>query len=187
MLNDNLNENPQVPEPRPDGKTQVVASQDNRAKKKKRIYTGFGGFLLFMLAVAVFFFYNFKTVEVNGESMEPTLRDGNRLLISSAYWLVGPVVTEDIVVIKNGQDNDLIIKRVYKTGGQEVDPKNTPSSYRLTDGPYIVPTGTIYVIGDNYEFSQDSRDYGPFSLEDVVGKVVVVQPAIGSLAKAESE
>lgn len=156
-------------------------------KRRKMIYSGFGGFLLFMLAVAVFFFYNFKTVEVNGDSMKPTLDTGNKLLITRAYWLVGPIVPDDIVVIKNEQEEDLIIKRVYKIEGQEVDPKNAPYSYSLADGPYIVPKGTIYVLGDNYQFSQDSRDYGPFSLNDVIGKVVIVQSAIGKSASAESE
>lgn len=186
MTNQNFSESPKNPADDP-GTDPASNDVSPRKSKRAKIYSGFGGFLLFMLAVALFFFYNFKTVEVSGESMEPTLRSGSKLLITKAYWLVGPIVPDDIVVIKNDVDDDLIIKRVYKTEGQEVDPKNVPLSYSLTDGPYIVPKGTVYVLGDNYNFSQDSRDFGPFNVEDVVGKVVVVQPAFGESAQGARE
>ena len=150
-----------------------------RQKRKRLIYTGFSGFLLFLLVVAVFFYRNFRTIEVQGDSMETTLHAGSRLLISNAYWLVGPIRDNDIVVIRNPyEENEVIIKRVYKLAGEAVGLANVPENWDVTSGPYIVPEGTIYVLGDNRQVSQDSRHYGPFEIEDVIGKVVVVHSAL---------
>ena len=153
------------------------------SKTRTLIYTGFGGFLLFLLALAVFFYYNFRTIEVQGDSMVPTLQPGQRLLISKAYWLVGDIKYNDIVVINHVRENEVIIKRVYKLSGEIVDMQNVPPSWDLTQGEYTVPDNQIFVLGDNIEVSQDSRHYGPFDLNDVIGKVVVVNPGIGTSAK----
>lgn len=166
--------------PQPDKK----GEKPKLSKTRTLIYTGFGGFLLFLLALAVFFYYNFRTIEVQGDSMIPTLQPGQRLLISKAYWLVGDIKDNDIVVINNTSENEVIIKRVYKLAGETVDLQNVPASWDLTLGEYTVPENKIFVLGDNVEVSQDSRTYGPFDLKDVIGKVVVVNPEIDSSAKA---
>ena len=154
------------------------------SKTRTLIYTGFGGFLLFLLALTVFFYYNFRTIEVQGDSMVPTLQPGQRLLITKAYWLVGDIKYKDIVVIDNPSENEVIIKRVYKLGGEVVDLKNVPASWDLTLGKYTVPEGQVFVLGDNFKVSQDSRHYGPFKLSDVIGKVVIINSGIGTSAKA---
>jgi signal peptidase I len=163
------------------------AAKPASKRRKKLIYTGFGGFLLFLLVCSVFFYANFKTIEVQGDSMEPTLHPGQRLLISQAYWLVGEIKRGDIVVIQNPFEDEVIIKRVNGVGGDTVDFQNVPSNWDLTRGDYVVPEGNIYVLGDNTAVSQDSRAYGPFELTDVIGKVVVVHSAIGSSEESGDE
>jgi len=39
-------------------------------------------------------------------------------------------------------------------------------------GPYIVPIGTYFVLGDNRPFSQDSRYTGPLDMKEYVGTVI---------------
>ncbi len=39
-------------------------------------------------------------------------------------------------------------------------------------GPFVVPTGTVVVMGDDRFSSIDSRSYGPVPLDAVVGRVV---------------
>jgi signal peptidase I len=39
-------------------------------------------------------------------------------------------------------------------------------------GPYTVPPGHYFVLGDNRHRSQDSRYTGPVPISDLVGKVV---------------
>ncbi len=144
-------------------------------KARKVVFTGFGVFLLFVLAFVLFFYWNFNTIEVKGNSMEPTFHSGQRLLISKAYWLVGDIRKNDIVVVKNVDGGDTIIKRVYALPGQTVDFYNVPESYDFSKGEYKVPAGELYILGDNRPVSDDSRLFGPVKYGDVLGKVVRVQ------------
>ncbi|MBS1723871.1 MAG: signal peptidase I [Armatimonadetes bacterium] len=140
--------------------------------KRRILMTGFGVFLLGVFGFVLFFYVNFKTVEVKGESMEPTFESGRRLLMSNAYWLVGPIRIDDIVVIKV-EDGETFIKRVKGLPGDVIDFMNTPTSWKLGRGEYKVPQGTVYVLGDNRPVSQDSRDLGPIDRSDILGKVVI--------------
>ena len=142
-------------------------------KGRKRAFTGFGILLTFVLAFAIFFYFNFKTVQVSGVSMLPTLTDGRKVLVSKAYWLIGPIKKKDIVVIRDDNPSGFIIKRVHYMPGETVDWKWVPDGTKLSGGPYVVPNGQIYVMGDNKPQSDDSRHFGPVNLSDVLGKVVV--------------
>ncbi|HVL40341.1 MAG TPA: signal peptidase I [Fimbriimonadaceae bacterium] len=141
--------------------------------KKRAAFTGFGVVLLGVLAFSIYFFLTFRTVVVSGESMEPTFRSGQRLLVSKAYWLVGPIKEKDIVVVQGEKPTDYMIKRVYKLSGGIVDWANAPVNWAITDGEYRVPEGQLYILGDNREVSEDSRRFGPIRLDQVIGKVVV--------------
>lgn len=142
------------------------------SKGKKRAITGFLAALLFVLAFVVFFRMNFTTVEVSGDSMLPTLKSGKRVLVSNAYWLVGKIARGNIVVIRNEENNEYIIKRVFRLAGENVDSYNAPNSWRLESGPYTVPPDSIYVLGDNRAVSEDSRKFGAVEASKVIGKVV---------------
>ncbi len=141
--------------------------------RRRVAITSFGAFLLGVLGFLLFFRMNFKSVEVRGQSMEPTFESGRRLLMSSAYWLVGPIRKNDIVVLKEPESGDTIIKRVKGLPGDVIDFADIPISWSFSQGEYRVPEGTYYVLGDNRMVSQDSRMYGPFETSDVLGKVVI--------------
>lgn len=143
--------------------------------RQRKLFTGFGVALLFLLAFAVFFQTSFQTVVVSGDSMEPTFRDGQRLLVCRAYWLVGQIRRNDIVVIRGQDGKGFLIKRVHRLGGEVVDFMNVPDNWRITHGEFRVPKDHLYVIGDNYAVSEDSRKYGPVPLSRVIGKVVVIR------------
>lgn len=144
-----------------------------KQSNKRRAFTGFGAVLLFALGFAIFFKTYFQTIQVSGESMEPTLRNGQRVLVSHAYNLVGEIRKNDIVVLKGKNPGEFLIKRVHAMGGELVDWLNVPSNWPIDGGKFRVPEGEIYVVGDNYLVSEDSRRYGPFPMSDVIGKVVV--------------
>lgn len=140
-----------------------------------------------VLIFAIFCSLNFKTVKVSGESMEPTFENGRTLLMSRAYWLVGPIQRNDIVVVKTIETQETLIKRVKGLPGDVIDFMDIPRNWRLTKGEYRVPTGSYYCLGDNRPVSQDSRDLGPFDKSQVLGKIVVYGNeawlmAFGSLA-----
>jgi signal peptidase I len=142
-------------------------------KGKKVAITGFGVAMLFVLAFAIFWFRQFTTVVVTGPSMLPTFENGQRLLVSKAYWLVGPIRVGDVVVIRGEDTRSYMIKRVHRMAGEAVDLANAPSEWQLTQGEYVVPAGEIYVLGDNRSVSEDSRKYGSVALSRVIGKVVL--------------
>ena len=126
--------------------------------------------LLALLIIAIFFYLNFTTVIVSGQSMEPTFRNGQRLLACKAYWLVGGIKDKDVVVIK--APVGYIIKRVYKTQGETVDFANVQEDYNIADGEYHVPPDNVWVLGDNRPVSEDSRKFGPIPLSSILGKVI---------------
>ena len=128
--------------------------------------------LLALLGFAAFFQQNFRTIQVQGNSMLPTFKNGAHLLTSSAYWLVGPIQKGDIVVLID-DSGTAIIKRVYGMEGDKVDWLNVPEDYNLSSGEYVVPEQTLYVLGDNREVSEDSRRFGPVPYDRIIGKVVL--------------
>ena len=128
--------------------------------------------MIALFLLALFFFFNFTTVIVSGISMEPTYHSGQRLLACRAYWLVGPVKDNDVVVVKGSSSREYLIKRVYKTAGETVDWENAPSNWKIYMGEYKVPDGDIYVIGDNRPVSEDSRTFGPVSQDRIIGKII---------------
>jgi signal peptidase I len=45
---------------------------------------------------------------------------------------------------------------------------------QCSQGPVFVPAGHIFVMGDNRSNSSDSREWGPLSLEKVIGQAWVL-------------
>jgi signal peptidase I len=139
--------------------------------KRRAKITGFGFTLIGVLAITIFMFFNFKTVVVTGNSMEPTYTNKERVLVSKAYWLVGDIRQKDVIVFRDPSGEE-VIKRVYGLPGDKIDFFNTPEEWNISSGEYVVPTGKYYVIGDNREVSEDSRKFGPIELKQILGKVI---------------
>lgn len=139
--------------------------------KRRVLITGFGTTLLLILGLALFMFFNFKTVMVTGYSMEPTYHNRERVLVSRAYWLIGGIKRKDVIVFRSPTGEE-VIKRVYGLPGDVIDYLNVPDEWSLGEGEYRVPEGTYYVIGDNRQNSEDSRKFGPIKQSEVLGKVV---------------
>jgi signal peptidase I len=150
----------------------MVYAAARTGKRKKVLITSFGAFLIPVLVFGVIFWFNFRTVEVKGDSMEPTFHSGQHLLISRAYWLVGPIKRNDIIVMKKPDTGETIIKRVYGMPGDTVDFYNVPENWSLANGEYTVPADSYFVLGDNRPVSEDSRTFGPVKANLVLGKVI---------------
>ena len=146
-----------------------------------------------VLAVVVIFTFVIRLIGVDGHSMVPTLQDGDRLLVLTAPWC-GDYQYGDVVVLREQTFLDEpIVKRVIATEGQTVDIDFVTGSVYV-DGellqedyineptyteegtvfPLTVPEGSIFVMGDNRNHSNDSRDsrLGTVDTRYVIGKAV---------------
>ena len=144
-----------------------------------------------VLAVCLIFTFVFKISAVDGDSMNNTLRNGNKVLITARDWTVE---RGDIVVISQPNAfNKVLIKRVIATEGQTVTVDGKTHQV-LVDGvvidePYIaepvrvqrswnypitVPKGCVFVMGDNRNNSTDSRDsaVGMIDTRYIVGEAI---------------
>lgn len=130
----------------------------------------------------------FQMALVNQMSMEPTLHEGQMLIISKINYLVGNPQRGDIIVLKDNVENKLLIKRVIGLPGEKVDLRNGKvfiNDKELQDYtkaptyPYIqeawdIPQGDYFVLGDNREHSRDSRaeNVGLIDRKNIVGRAV---------------
>lgn len=145
--------------------------------------------LTLVLVILVFFV---RTSRVDGESMMPTLSNGDQVLARSIMYT--PQRGDIVVVDGYIQYGAPLVKRVIAVGGDEVDINFETGEVFvngvLLDEPYIsdltmrsfdvtfpvvVPEGTLFLMGDNRPYSKDSRssDIGFIDERDVLGKVFV--------------
>ncbi len=129
-----------------------------------------------------------QATRVHGQSMEPTLHSEQRLVvekISYSNWLhLRSPQRGDVVVLRiNGMD-ELLIKRVVGLPGDQVEIRDGRVfvNHQLLDEPYVVfpadgdygpvdiPPLHLFVLGDNRNFSNDSRTFGPIPMRNVIGR-----------------
>jgi signal peptidase I len=115
-------------------------------------------------------------VDVIGESMAPTFVGGDRVLVRLDR--TGGLCVGDVVVYGRSPHGDdrpptepdgpaMVVKRVAALPG---DPM--PDTVDAGDGGTTVPPGRLVLLGDNADWSVDSRMWGPVHLEGVRGVVV---------------
>lgn len=159
----------------------------------REIYEWVQALVCSVLAVVLLFTFVIRLIGVDGHSMVPTLQDGDRLLVLNSM-LCGDYRRGDIVVLrKESFMNSLIVKRVIATEGQVVDIDFTSGAVYVdgellhedyineltyseegTEFPLTVPEGSVFVMGDNRNHSNDSRDIrlGTVDTRYLIGRAV---------------
>lgn len=171
--------------------------QDTNIEKKDDLQekVNWGRFALdiietLVLAVVLFIGINAVSarVRVDGFSMRPTLENGEFVLVNKTSYRFSEMERGDIIVFHfplNPEEE--LIKRVIGLPGDRVMVENSQVyvNGQILNEPYIaqapiytgewtVLDGQLFVLGDNRNNSNDSKDWGLLPAENVVGKAILI-------------
>jgi signal peptidase I len=173
---------------------------DDNFKLSFEIYDWIESIIFSLVTVVLFFTFAFRIVGVQGQSMQQTLQDKDRLILTSYFY--EPKHGDVVVVSRKDNLAEPLIKRIIATEGETVNidyntntvyvngkPVNQPYVNPITtDGdimrpidpgsalklPLTVQKGYVFVMGDNRNNSLDSRfnTVGPLEKTQILGKAV---------------
>jgi signal peptidase I len=133
-----------------------------------------------------------QVTEVRQRSMETTLLQNDRVLVSKVDYRFGAPQPGDIVVFNPTIDTQIpYVKRIVAIAGEVVDLREGnlyvngrlrifAQAHGITDRqspeikyPFKVPDGEFFALGDNRQFSSDSRTFGAQPYSRIIGKVIL--------------
>ena len=146
-----------------------------------------------MSAVAVAMALNFFVIihaEVPTGSMIPTILEHSRIVAFRLSYLFDEPLRYDVVVFPFPDDEtqyyvkriiglpgefiDIVDGKVYIDGSSEALDDHYLNNVPVGDGHYEVPYGHYFMMGDNRNYSSDSRawDHAYLKREKILGKVI---------------
>lgn len=157
---------------------------------RRDIYDWMQCIVVAIIVCVLLFSFFVRLVDVVGESMFPTLDNGDKIIVSNLFYDPKP---GDIVVFRKDEYRDEpLVKRVIAVEDQTIDidfdlgivyvdgePLDEPYIAEPTSepldfsGPVTVPENCVFVMGDNRNHSTDSR-YSTIGFVDkrcIMGKV----------------
>ena len=172
----------------PNNNIEAPASPASTSSEWKRVFIDLVETVV--LAVVLFLIINTVSarVRVDGQSMLPTLNNGEFVLVNRMAYKLGHPLRGDIIVFRSTTQLDLdLIKRIIGVPGDEIrvsDAHVTVNNVTL-DEPYInaeprytgewsVPDGYLFVLGDNRNDSSDSHAWGLLPEQNVIGKAILI-------------
>ncbi|MFD1066079.1 signal peptidase I [Oceanobacillus locisalsi] len=157
---------------------------DNNHKKE-----WIGWLKIIIITIMLAFFlrtFIFATSIVEGESMYPTLQDGERVIFNKVVYTIDEPHRGDVAIIQQSPKN--YVKRIIGMPGETIEIKNSQlyidgkayQQHFLSDeviaqtsnfGPLEIPEDNYFVMGDNRLISKDSRNgLGLIPRNDIIGK-----------------
>jgi signal peptidase I len=134
-----------------------------------------------------------KAFFIPSGSMRPTLQVNDRVLVNKLSYRFGDVQRGDLIVFHKPDDapasdvNDFI-KRVIAIEGDEIEDRDGTVyvNGQPVDEPYLpddafttgirpqtIPEDHVFVMGDNRNFSVDSRVFGPIPEDSIIGEAIL--------------
>ena len=130
-------------------------------------------------------------------SMVPTILDGDHILVDELIYKFSPPCRGDVIVFKYPKNEDqYFIKRVIGLPGETVSLRQKKcyingnllqedyvihASHHGFDypeldnfGPLKLPSDFFFVMGDNRDWSMDSRSFGPVQQDKIIGKAFMI-------------
>ena len=146
-----------------------------------------GNVILQAALILLVLFYFCWPVRLIGDSMEPTMQEGDLVVMSRFAAMTGSYEKGDVVLFRYFADGDsqTVVKRIIATAGDEIEilPEGVMLNGSLLEESYAVgqtyglvdmkiPEDTVFLMGDNREESFDSRNMGVIAEKDLQGKVL---------------
>ncbi len=166
-----------------------IDEQEGKINFKNEIFQWIKSLVISVIIIALIFTFVGRVLSVKGSSMVPTFHEGDRIITTNLH---GDLKYGDVVVIKRKNDTPLI-KRIIAVGGDTVDINiitgEVKVNNKVLEEPYInemthenhgvqypvtVPEGHYFVMGDNRNYSDDSRNpkIGMIDEKNIFGKVI---------------
>ncbi len=174
-------------------------------KSRKEIYDWIHCLSIALIICVVIFAFFVRLIDVRGTSMNPTLNNGDKMLVSGLFY--SPKAGDVVVFKKDEYDPErALVKRVIATEGQVinidfdngivyVDGEAIQEDYIMEPttnkidfiGPQTVPEGCVFVMGDNRNASTDSRkkEIGMVDSRLILGKAYFVIYPLSQLRTIE--
>lgn len=143
-------------------------------------------YIIVIIVVLFVFAFVLGIQQVVGPSMQPNLKEGDILLVNKLVYRFKNIERFDVVVLS--QNDKYMIKRIIGIPGDSVEYNNNNlyingvlfeeefiDKNNVKTENYIleyksIPDNMYFVLGDNRNDSQDSRDFGLISKDNIVGK-----------------
>ena len=142
-------------------------------------------FTFFILLIVI---YVISMQQIVGPSMQPTLSEGNVVLLNKAFYNFFDVKRNDIISFEY-DGTKYLVKRViglpgetveYKDGVLLINGKKVEDEYaKITEDfslvdidESVIPKDHYFVLGDNRVNSLDGRKIGLISKEKIIGKAI---------------
>lgn len=174
-------------------KTEKVKAQTSTQKEATRsdVYEWLQCLAYALIICVVVFTFFFRVVDVKGDSMNPTLLNADKLIVSDLFY--SPKQGDIVIFRKDDYKPEALVKRIIATEGQTIeidfDRGKVYVDGQLLDEPYIaeatknqldfpgaqiVPEGCVFVMGDNRNQSSDSRRAAIGMVDErlIIGKVL---------------
>ncbi|WP_096188061.1 signal peptidase I [Evansella halocellulosilytica] len=181
---------------------QDVISREYRSPEKKKswkreLWSWMKTIAIVLILVIVVRGFVFTNYIVYGQSMMPTINDGERIIVNKIGYEIQEPDRFDLIIFHATEETDYI-KRVIGLPGDHIAYEDDTllvngeafdedflmhykeehvdniytDNFTLEDitGYATVPEGHVFVLGDNRQNSVDSRQIGFVELEDIVGK-----------------
>lgn len=150
-----------------------------------------GWMLVGAVATVIYGFGNlYQPTVVVGESMSPTLKNGRLIWVDRTYYKTHKPACGEVVVFKDDAGMTYV-KRVYRGPGESLhyiasgsnflmpvrEPFANTMKARYDNGlgslrikQMRVDDDSVFVLGDNFSVSIDSRQIGPVPIKSIIGR-----------------